>query len=213
MARLCERAGVAPGSIYEYFPSKDAVVHAILEGFADDAQRRLLAGARAAADRPAAEVLDESWRTLIDYHRSMLRLHPEFYRSYLRHFLPLRRFDPAAPADAASRHAQEVMRAILGEDPPLAVDLPLEQAAFLLSRGVASLLEVTILERPEFLFDDRYLEVLRAMAQRTILREKARPGARGRRGPRPREEAPPRSRAGPPAAGRSRKRRPPDHQP
>ena len=42
-------------------------------------------------------------------------------------------------------------------------DLSGDQIAFLLSRGAGALIEVTIVERPEYLFDDGYVRALRRM--------------------------------------------------
>jgi AcrR family transcriptional regulator len=67
---VARRAGVSIGSLYEYFPSKDALLVALTERHVDEAERVL--GAELAAVRDAALTLAQVVRRLVD---AMIGLH------------------------------------------------------------------------------------------------------------------------------------------
>ncbi|WP_179473847.1 TetR/AcrR family transcriptional regulator [Mycolicibacterium vinylchloridicum] len=73
--RIAERAGMSIGSVYQYFPNKDAVLRALMQAHAD-------AGARLIAERTSnglPPALDDALRVFvratIDNHRDDPRLH------------------------------------------------------------------------------------------------------------------------------------------
>jgi AcrR family transcriptional regulator len=41
--RIAERAGISPGSLYQYFPNKDAIIDAVVERYADDLAEQVAA--------------------------------------------------------------------------------------------------------------------------------------------------------------------------
>jgi AcrR family transcriptional regulator len=72
--RIAERAGVSIGSLYQYFPNKEAVVTAVLEDFIEDQFRRLTERVAEFADAPLEEVV----RELIDAVLDTRRVEPKF---------------------------------------------------------------------------------------------------------------------------------------
>lgn len=74
--RIAERAGVSIGSIYQYFPDKEALFVAIVERHVDEMREELLATFAAVARRP----LREGVRAFVE---AMIRAHavdPELHR-------------------------------------------------------------------------------------------------------------------------------------
>ncbi|WP_445165418.1 TetR/AcrR family transcriptional regulator [Mycolicibacterium sp. Dal123E01] len=100
--RIADRAQVSIGSLYQYFPNKDAVLRALMQAHAD-------AGARLIAERtadglpaPLEEALRVFVRATIDNHRDDPRLHRVLFEEA-----------PRAPAFLAHLHEME-RRAVEG---------------------------------------------------------------------------------------------------
>nr|WP_278265374.1 TetR/AcrR family transcriptional regulator [Nocardia sp. AG03] len=73
--RIAERAGVSIGSLYQYFPNKDAILRALMDGHIDAGTRLL--GERLADGLPDSldDILRLFVRATIDNHRDNPRLH------------------------------------------------------------------------------------------------------------------------------------------
>jgi AcrR family transcriptional regulator len=80
--RIAERAGLSIGTLYQYFPDKDALLRAVAERHVADATRRLNAEFdRLRIDTPP---FDQTIRALlaviVDEHRAQPRLHAVMHR-------------------------------------------------------------------------------------------------------------------------------------
>jgi AcrR family transcriptional regulator len=75
--KIAERAGVSIGSLYQYFPNKDALLVALAEHYLTEAGRQVAAVfARAAEHRPGLyELLTELVRCVADLHTDRPDLH------------------------------------------------------------------------------------------------------------------------------------------
>lgn len=135
--RIAERAGVSIGSLYEYFPNKDAIVVALAERELEREQEALLtvvAGAR--TDEPLEDLLGRLVERVVDFHAARPLLHrmlfeeadhpPEAHACVLRF-------------EEALAHALEAVlreRGAGGDDPDTAAHLMVQAAEALAHRFV-----------------------------------------------------------------------------
>jgi AcrR family transcriptional regulator len=135
--RIAERAGVSIGSLYEYFPSKDAIVVALAERELDaerDALLAVLTGAR--AREPLALLLRRFVEAIVDLHAARPTLHRILFEEADH--------PPGAHAcvlrfEEALAHALEAIlraRRVGGDDPDCAAHLIVQTAEALSHRFV-----------------------------------------------------------------------------
>jgi len=68
--RVAREAGVSVGSLYQYFPNKDALVHALVVRLAEEMGDRLVELGGALADAPLEEGIDAIVRAALDAARA-----------------------------------------------------------------------------------------------------------------------------------------------
>jgi AcrR family transcriptional regulator len=73
--KIAARAGVSIGSLYQYFPSKEALVAAVIDRQNQQMMRLLRTALAKVALRPIEEAVRELVRVMIDAHRVDPRLH------------------------------------------------------------------------------------------------------------------------------------------
>ena len=72
---LCERAGVSPGSFYQYLPHRQAVLYALLRKHAEEVTHRMLVVLGAAATTPTPVLVAAAVDAFLDAHRENPALH------------------------------------------------------------------------------------------------------------------------------------------
>jgi AcrR family transcriptional regulator len=140
--RIAERAGVSIGSLYRYFPNKQAIVAAI---YAEETGRDV-EGIRSAATWPIEEVsLQESLAMVVDYqlvrHRRLLDLGRDFYREHHQEF--------SLGPRVGARELEARLRDLLLRHRERVRVRDVEQAAFLIARGISAIVRRALDERPE----------------------------------------------------------------
>ncbi len=165
--RIAERAGVSIGSLYRYFPNKQAIVAAIYESETG----REVDGIRSSGTWAIECVpLPDALAALVDYqlerHRRLIELGSDFYREHHRDFS----LGPRVGADALEMRLRDLLlrhgEAVCVRDP--------EQAAFVLARGVSAIVRRAVDERPEKLRQPAFRDELVDLVQTYVT------GARGR---------------------------------
>jgi AcrR family transcriptional regulator len=77
--RIAAAAGISPGSLYQYFPNKDAIAAAVIDRYSDQLAERVAARVSERLNQPAPDYVRESIAALLD----ALDVHPEFLRAVM----------------------------------------------------------------------------------------------------------------------------------
>lgn len=166
--RIAERAGVAVGSLYQYFADKDDVLEAVFrqqhEEFWDQAALWV--------PRLAALPLEQAVGLIVDAglkrHQTLYEMHPEFYLDHSVRYT-LSTFHPNGP-DRATKWVGMILDCHRDE-----LALPSERAAFLLTRVLGAVLLTSLRERPRYLSDPALRDDLLRMAMALVVRDPSGP--------------------------------------
>jgi len=159
--RIAEVAGVTIGSLYQYFPNKEAILAnlfaAEIAASTDQICRETTPRVTAQVNVSLRGTLRELIRVTAELHLRYLRLHGEFYRAYYDFF----DFHSKVETHMTQVYLQpswdqwlpDLFRQYRSEIIPP----DLEQAAFLTANIIERLLAAALEERPGWLEDDAYL--------------------------------------------------------
>lgn len=160
--RVADRSGVGVGSLYQYFPNREAIIARLVEEEVRNESAAMQGFFNEIRGLPLPDFLAEANARLIQSERRMLALGGDFYRRYVEHFQVLRHVgDPSADDRGPdvetpvldTRHSLEKRAADVKE-----ADLNL--AAYLLARGVPAMLRRMTAEQPELLDSPRLPQVM-----------------------------------------------------
>jgi len=174
--RIAERAGVNISSLYQYFPSKEAIVHEL--------QRRQMAAVHADAEAmmppasiPLAELIHLGVRQVFD----AVAVNPELYRSFLEEIpRSMRRLEPM-DARLVESFTRRVTRGMVG--------VPEPELAFILWGAVMDgIVRAVCGDAPHLLAHPKLADEVSLLLCRYLIREAPAPKPRPlrRRSPRPR---------------------------
>lgn len=162
--RIAARAGVSIGTLYQYFPSKEALVAALAQRHSETMMALLGQTVQDLAGAP----LELAVHTFV---RAMLHVHavePELHR-VLSEQVP--RINGFAWLAEINRTAQALVQAYLqGHRERLRVQ-DLDTAAFLLVTTVEAVTHVAVLERPEAVGSQQLADELCALVLRYLVAE------------------------------------------
>jgi AcrR family transcriptional regulator len=160
---IADRAGVSVGSLYQYFPTKEAVFGALID-YRLEQDLRAIDEWLGAHDGPLHEVMGSFVRRAVELHRTMRPL----YRVMLPLVGPMRR---QARVRHAMAKARAKVRAKLESRPQELRKTDLELPIFLMGHAVEAALRAVVDERPELLDDPRLEAELADMIARYMLRD------------------------------------------
>jgi AcrR family transcriptional regulator len=179
--KIAAMAGVSIGSLYQYFPSKEALVAAVIERHTQELSRVVREAFLEVASRPIEVAARQLVAAAIDAHRVDPKLH--------RVLDEVPRTGPLENIDAVARDACALFRGYL-EAHRREIDIAdLDLAAFILVTTVEALTHSAVLHRPDILTDEKASEfvdevtrlMLRYLGGLSPLRRGMRAGARASR--------------------------------
>jgi AcrR family transcriptional regulator len=166
--RIAERAGVSIGSLYQYFPSKDALVAALLERHVQE----MLAVARDGLAQASARSIRQRAREMI---RVMLQAHavePELHRVFMEEMPYANRMQAIAEME---RMFEELAKASLERNRATIRPRNLDIAAFVLVQAVEALTHAAVVHRPELLQSEEFVDETTELIVRYLAPDRVRP--------------------------------------
>jgi AcrR family transcriptional regulator len=139
--RVASRAGISPGSLYQYFPDKQAVLVAVIDRYAAEVAEELTAVLTDRLDLPPEELVRAAYQGLLD----VLEAHREYLRLVTQE-LPLSRV--AGHVEQVERRVADLVGAYLTVS-RTPTPLPASTSAWLLVRMVEHLAVDFVLQRPD----------------------------------------------------------------
>lgn len=139
--QIAERAGISIGSLYQYFPGKDAVFSALIEWYLRKEAGLILAGLTAQDGKPLNQAVDEMLTAIIAIRKKNLKLERVLLGYFTRsgNFEFLKRYDEQMTGDLDKVLRAAEARGFLQRE---------ENTAFLLLHVIRSTFLATTLERP-----------------------------------------------------------------
>lgn len=159
--RIAEVAGVNIGSLYQYFPNKDALVAALIDRHLEELGRVMGDSMTMLLALPLEQAMSEVVRGYLRVHE----VDPALHRVLLEQVPRVERFNPMVRLKQA---IVDVTRGFLaarrGE---LAIE-DVDLTAFVLVQALDGLICAAVLERPELLREPRYADELTKLALRYV---------------------------------------------
>ena len=144
--RIAEAAGVSIGSLYQYFPSKEALVAAVVDRHMQEMLELLRAAVERVREQPVAVATRELVRVMIDAHRVDPRLHRVLVEQVPR----VGRLENIRAID---REAYALIRAYLEAHRDELRVADLDVASFVCVATVEALTHAAVVNRPDVLSD------------------------------------------------------------
>jgi AcrR family transcriptional regulator len=160
--RIAEQAGVSVGSLYQYFPSKEALVAAVI----DRHQEELMQVARGMLAEIEALPMKQAVRKIVAIAIEAHRVNPKLHR-VLAEQLP--RTGKLEEVELFKQENYTLFRGYLERHRDELRALDLDLAAFVCVTTIEALTHTAVLHRPDILSDDA-LEALVEEATRLIVR-------------------------------------------
>ncbi|MFT4117391.1 TetR/AcrR family transcriptional regulator [Bradyrhizobium sp.] len=144
--RIAEVAGVSVGSLYQYFPSKEALVAAVIDRHNQEIMGLVRAALAEVADMP----VDQAVRRLVTVAIEAHRIDPKLHR-VLAEQIP--RTGQLADVEAFNREVQTLVRAYLESRRKDMRRIDLDMATFICVSTIEAVAHNTVLNQAEMLSD------------------------------------------------------------
>jgi AcrR family transcriptional regulator len=158
---VAEQAGVSIGSLYQYFPSKEALVAALIEQHIDEMNGAILSELTRVAQLPMAQAV----RAVIELTIRAHSVEPELHRVLTEQVPRVGRLARLAEADSICRRM--VAGVLASRKHELAI-IDADTAAFILVASIESITHRAALFAPERLRDPRLIDEAVAMVTRYL---------------------------------------------
>lgn len=164
--RLVEVAGVAVGSVYQYFPNMEAVVAELYKDLAYEHAKFDADFIAGLSESSGEEVIANVVAFHIDFHRQLLTLHFDFHCKYHRCF-DLHQW--IYEANELAESSTDILMHIIDNKAADHYGLALSDKTFIILRVLASIVMDMLDERPEMIMDPNIEDTLVRMCM-SILR-------------------------------------------
>lgn len=149
---IAEAAGVSVGSLYQYFPNKEAIVAALLDEHLEATQEFLRRGTANALDAP----LEEAARGLIQGLLAAHRVDPDLHRVFVEELPRIATFERIHQLE---QETLALVRAYIEVRlPELARSRKVDIVAFVIVHAVEAVTHGAVLFRRELLEDPAFVE-------------------------------------------------------
>jgi AcrR family transcriptional regulator len=159
--KIAEAAGVSIGSLYQYFPSKEALVTAVI----DRHMGEMMDMVRASLARVAAMRLEDAARELVRVFIEAHRIEPKLHRVLVEQ---IPRIGSMERIETLDEEAIALVRAWLEAHRDEVGVEDLDMAAFLAVSCVEAMTHVAVVRRPEFINEPRFVEEVTALVVRYV---------------------------------------------
>jgi len=158
---VAEAAGVSIGSLYQYFPSKEALVAALIEQHIEEMNSEILNELTRVAQLPMSQAV----RGVIELTIKAHAVNPELHKILTEQVPRVGRLARLIEADNISRRM--VAGVLAARKDELAI-VDVETAAFLLCTSIEAIVHRAVLLAPERLRDPRLVDEAVAMVTRYL---------------------------------------------
>lgn len=161
--KIAERAGIGIGSLYRYYPNKEAIFTDIYEQALNDLNRHLSAEQREDSSAgPIEQLIREGMEMTVAMHRELLDVHSTFFIAFQRSFNIVDRHGPG-DSDSWDSWAQQWLVDVMTHNRHRLKVTDLPATARLLIDMTYGTLQRIIETRPQALHDDMLAEQLTAL--------------------------------------------------
>jgi AcrR family transcriptional regulator len=144
--RIAEQAGVSVGSLYQYFPSKESLVAAVMDRHREEIEQV----ARSALAKAAGQPLEQAMRTMVVAAIDAHRVDPKLHRVLAEQIPRTGRLDKV---DTFTRRNHALFKAYLESHRKEMRVVDVDVAAFVCVTAIEALTHTAVLHRPEVLAD------------------------------------------------------------
>ncbi len=160
--RIAKVAGISVGSLYQYFPNKESLVAALVQRHSEAMWAVYSKNAADLATEPLAVAAAEHIRNDIAAHAVDPKLHKVFVEQ-------VPRVGTLEKVDDIGRKVVGLIRARLDQHKDEIVPKDLDMATFVVFHVSQALVRAAIVEKPEYLEDERLADEITAVVVRYLL--------------------------------------------
>jgi AcrR family transcriptional regulator len=164
--KIAEAAGVSIGSLYQYFPSKEALVAGVIDRHIGEMMNMVSTSLARVAPLPLRDAARELVRVMIEAHR----LEPQLHRVLVEQ---IPRVGSMERVERVDEEAMTMVRAYLEAHRDEIAVADLDLAAFLAVSSVEAMTHAAVLRRPDLLSDPRFVDEVAALVVRYLEGDKA----------------------------------------